>query len=201
MTRQVLAAVALSLLIGTACEPRREPGDAPRDSAATTPRRPTAGLLGSCCPDTDSGVIALMPRYENTPERERLVELAVFPYRIWSGLTDRERLVVRDSAAWARLWPRIVGSHRPAARVPAVDFSEEMLLVASMGTRATGGFTTMIDSVAVTNDTVRVVVRETSPGPRCGTAGALSTPMALARIQRSELPVAFVTREVVHDCP
>ena len=85
--------------------------------------------------------------------------------------------------------------------LPAVRFSKEMLVVASMGTRPTGGYTITIDSVWVAGDSLRVAVREQSPGPRCGTTAALSAPVALARLRRSELPVAFTSRPVVHDCP
>ena len=101
----------------------------------------------------------------------------------------------------ATLWPRILGTHSPKPRAPRVDFTQEMLIVASMGRRATGGYVIAIDSVAVRDDTLRVLVREQSPGPLCGTTAALSSPVALARVRRSDLPVAFTTRNVVRDCP
>jgi hypothetical protein len=142
-----------------------------------------------------------MDRYERTAEVERTPEIALWAYRMSSGLTDQERIVVRDSASWAALWPRIVGTHSPKPRVPRVDFTREMLLVASMGRRSSGGYVIAIDSVHTASDSLRVVVREQSPGPRCGTPGVLSSPVALARVQRSTLPVGFTTRTVVRDCP
>ena len=125
----------------------------------------------------------------------------MWPYRMTSGIAEQERIVVRDSTTWARLWPRIGGTHRPRAMLPAVTFATEMLVVVSMGTRSSGGYIIAIDSVAVANDTLHVVVREQSPGPRCGTPAMLSAPVALARVERSALPVRFATREVVRDCP
>ena len=142
-----------------------------------------------------------MATYEATPERERTPEIALWAYRLTSGMLEQERIVVRDSASWAALWPRIVGTHSPRPRPPAVNFNEEMLLVASMGRRATGGYVIAIDSVEAVRDTLRIVVREQSPGPRCGTTAALSAPVALARVQRTALPVVFTTRTVVRDCP
>jgi hypothetical protein len=117
-----------------------------------------------------------------------------------SGIAEQRRLVVRDSASWASLWPQIVGSHSPRPVLPAVDFAREMLLVVSMGTRNSGGYITLIDSVTMRADTLRVFVRERSPGPRCGTTGALTAPVALARLERSDRPVSFTTREEVRDC-
>ena len=69
-----------------------------------------------------------------------------------------------------------------------------------MGTRATGGYVIAIDSIDTRGDTLRVLVREQSPGPRCGTTAALSAPVAVARIRRNDLPVRFTTRNVVKDC-
>lgn len=193
--------ITACIVAGAACTPGPDPDAPPSDSAAPARGPTTARVLGSCCPGTDSAIIALMARYESTQELDRPAELAALAYRMTSGLTEAERIVVKDSAAWATLWPRIVGSHRPMARVPSVDFSKEMLLVASMGTQRTGGYTIRIDSVSVVNDSIRVVVIERSPGPRCGTTAALSHPAALARLERSALPVTFMTRAVVHDCP
>jgi hypothetical protein len=118
-----------------------------------------------------------------------------------SGLAGKERIIVRDSASWRSLWPRIVGTHSPVPPVPAVNFTDEMLLVVSTGTRGSGGYVIMIDSVRAVGDTIRVSVREQSPGPRCGTPAVISAPVALARVERTTWPVSFVTREVVRDCP
>jgi hypothetical protein len=141
-----------------------------------------------------------MQRYESTPERERPAELAMWPYRMTSGIAEQERFVVRDSTTWATLWPRIVGSHSPRPTPPAVNFATEMLLVVSMGTRSSGGYVIAIDSVSVRADTLRVLVREQSPGARCGTTAALSAPVALVRMERSDRPVVFTTRALVRDC-
>ena len=194
----LLATLVFGILAG--CSTPRDPEGTPADSPTPQPGPQSVSVRGSCCPDTDAGIYALMERHEATPERERPPEMAMWGYRMTSGLRERERIVVRDSASWLALWPRIVGSHRPVSAVPAVNFANEMLIVVSMGTRSSGGYVIAIDSVAVAGDSLRVVVREQSPGPRCGTTAALSSPAALARVDRSELPVSFVTREVVRDC-
>ena len=193
-------AALLGVVALASCNSRPPAGstaaDSSRPASAVAPR-----VLGACCPDTDAELMAVMQRYESTPERDRGPELALWPYRMTSGIAEQERIVVRDSASWTALWPRIVGSHSPRPAPPTVDFANEMLLVVSMGTRSSGGYVIAIDSVTAAADSVRVVVREQSPGPRCGTTAALSAPVALARVERSNLPIAFSTREVVRDCP
>ena len=166
--------------------PRESPG-APR-------------LLGSCCPRTDSAIYDLMSRYEATAPADRPPELAILPYRMNSGIEDARRVVVRDSSAWAALWPEILGSHSPKPPLPAVDFSREMLVVVSMGTRSSGGYTIGIDGVRLLGDSLRVDITEQSPGPTCGTTAALTAPVALARLERSELPLSYAVSRAVTDC-
>jgi hypothetical protein len=38
------------------------------------------------------------------------------------------------------------------------------------------------------------------PGSRCGATEALTEPIALARLERSDSPVSFVNRSIVRDC-
>ena len=190
----IRAAVAtLCLIAAAACASRTTVPAVP--AVAGTPR-----LLGACCAATDDAIFALMRQYENTDPSARTAELAILSYRMSSGLSERERIVVRDPDTWTALWPRIVGSHRPMPGPPAVNFSREMLVVASMGTRATGGYTIMIDSVSAGSGRLLVFLREQSPGPRCGVTAALTAPVALGRLDRSDLPVSFVTESVVRDC-
>ena len=195
-----LALVLATIAVIAGCGAQPEPSVTSGESATATTGKPNPHILGRCCPDTDAELMALMQRYEDTPDAERSPELALWAYRMTSGIPEQERIVVRDSASWAALWPRIVGTHSPRPNPPAVDFTKEMLLVVSMGTRSSGGYVIAIDSMMVAGDSIRVVVREQSPGPRCGTTAALSAPVALARIERSDLPVSFTTREVVKDC-
>jgi hypothetical protein len=178
---------------------------AARASGADAGRAPASRavprVLGACCVPTDSAAMELLRRYEDTPAGARTPELALVPYRFGSGIERRAESVVRDSASWARLWTQIVGSHRPMPPLPAVDFSREMLLVASMGTQRTGGYAIWIGDLTIVNDTIRVAVLEQRPGPRCGTTAALTEPVTLARVDRSDLPVAFVSTPRTADCP
>jgi hypothetical protein len=185
------AAVTTLCLLAAACASRGS-GVAP---GSDNPR-----LLGACCPESDVGIFTLMRQYEGTAESARPPELAILPYRISSGLTERERLVVRDQRSWDALWSRIRGSHRPTTAPPAVSFAREMLVVTSMGTQRTGGYIVTIDSVAARGARLFVYLRERSPGPRCGVTAALTAPVALARVERSDLPVSFVSESVVRDC-
>ena len=213
MTLPSLAASLFVLLLVTACGSTSDkvarPGSvdsvaqqARADSTASEPAVTSPRVLGACCrPSPDSSIYALLALNEATPAFERPPELALVHYRFNSGLARREHVVVRDSATWAKLWTEIVRTHSPKPPVPSVNFTRHMLVVASMGQKSSGGYAVWIDSITVAGDTLRIAVREQSPGPRCGTTAALTAPVALARVERSQLPAVFTTVPVVSDCP
>src|SRR4051794_4173268 len=70
----------------------------------------------------------------------------------FSGLHNRDRLVVSDADTWAKLWKQIVAGRQPAPPVPAVDFATSSLVVAAMGMQPTGGYLIRIDDVATLDD-------------------------------------------------
>jgi hypothetical protein len=167
---------------------------------ASGPSAPDAPLVVSCCADSDSLIMAQMRLYESTPEAQRTPELAIFPYRMTSGITRRDRIVVRDAAGWRTLWPELLGSHSPVPPVPAADFGRETIVVASMGQRSSGGYSVSIESAGVAGDTILLAVTERSPGRTCGTTAALSSPIALARVMRPRAIIRFVEKAAVTDC-
>jgi hypothetical protein len=84
--------------------------------------------------------------------------------------------------------------------MPAIDFGREMIIVAALGTRPSGGFGIYLDSAATMNDTLVVYVRTVRPGATCGTTAALTAPVDLARAPLLALPARFVERATVHEC-
>ena len=73
--------------------------------------------------------------------------------------------------------------------------------MAAMGTQPTGGYAIAIDRVIETPNTIDVQVVRTSPGPRCGTTAALTSPVDIVRVARSDKEVRWYPRDVVSDCP
>jgi hypothetical protein len=168
---------------------------------ATSGQAGAAGpLVVSCCGDSDSLIMAQMRTFEGTPEADRTPEIAIFGYRMTSGITRRDRIVVGDEATWRALWPELVGSHSPVPPVPRADFGRETIVVASMGQRSSGGYSVSIDSAGVVGDTVVLAITERSPGRTCGTTAALSSPIALARVMRPRAVIRFVEKTAVTDC-
>lgn len=117
-----------------------------------------------------------------------------------SGFTTRERLVVRDAAAWKDVWGRVSAGMTPAPLPPQVDFAREMLVVAALGERPTGGYGIVVDSAQARSGGLVVTVRTIAPGKGCVLTQALTQPVDIARVPRHEGQVDFEDRPEVRDC-
>jgi hypothetical protein len=131
-----------------------------------------------------------------------LVRLRPEPYSLtyYSGLDHPERTVVRDEIAWREVWAAIWRGHSPEPPLPQVDFAQEMLVVVALGERLTGGFGIFADSAFTDNEQFVIQVRTIAPGPRCFTTQALTQPVDVARVPRTELAIRFREQPEVHDC-
>jgi hypothetical protein len=94
-------------------------------------------------------------------------------------------LVVRDSASWADLWPRL--GTGPA---PAVDFANEMLLVAGSGSRQWGTDVT-IRVAANEPYGLAVTVHERVNIPNLCALDGFRSPADVVRVRRDKRPVMF----------
>ena len=116
-----------------------------------------------------------------------------------SGINEPARLVVRDAATWADTWARIWQAQTPAPPLPAADFTREMLVVAAAGTRSAGGYAIVIESAYRDGDALHVVVRTDSPTGCLGIA-AITAPVDVARVARTQDQVRFEEKTVTRPC-
>jgi hypothetical protein len=117
----------------------------------------------------------------------------------YSRMTNSERLVIRDAAAWAQLWDRMKTGSPPVPR-PDVDFTSEMLIVAALGERSDGRYSILIDSVAPDSTELRAVVRLITAGRGCVWTTAVTQPVDIVRVPRREASVRFEDRAEERAC-
>jgi hypothetical protein len=117
-----------------------------------------------------------------------------------SGVTDSLRLVVRDQATWEQTWARIHSYLVPAPSIVSPDFSTEVVVMASLGERNSGGYEIQIDSVTRHANGAVVHLTRYAPGPRCFNTAALTQPVHAVRMPRTNGPVLFRERLQVRDC-
>lgn len=130
-----------------------------------------------------AGAVALPP-----DQVERIVA------RPYSGIAEPQRTVIRDSAAWARFWAEAAGDLVPSLLPPPVAFDQKIAVVVAMGRRRTGGYAITVENVYRAGGRLYVVVKETAPGPGCLVTHALTSPVEVVLLPRTEEPVSFIER-------
>jgi hypothetical protein len=133
-------------------------------------------------------------------EPVQIIQLQEYFPRYNSGISEQARLVVTSRAEWELAWRRVWHGHSPVPAAPAVDFDREVVLVAAMGGRSSGGYQIQVTQAAAQADRVVVRVVETSPGKGCFTTAAFSEPVDVVKLPRTALPIDFQTVKVVHEC-
>jgi hypothetical protein len=159
-------------------------------------------LLSGGCSNND--FLASGPSEGSSLERTSIPVTRIgsgdLPLTFFSGVTDSTRVVIRTEVDWAAIWETIWNPQTPMPALPQVDFTREMVVVAGLGTRSSGGYSIRVDSVFQRAGQIEVVVQKTAPGAACVVTGALTQPVDAVRIPRSADPAVFTVRSTVRAC-
>jgi hypothetical protein len=117
-----------------------------------------------------------------------------------SGLTEPTRLVVRSDAEWRDVWSKLVDHVSPVPEPPSIDFTKEMVVVASLGAKPTSGHMIRVARAGRMSGVTYVEVVSTSPGPRCKMPARPSAPADVVVMPKLDEPVTFVETYVVSAC-
>ena len=110
----------------------------------------------------------------------------------FSGIREVKQEVVKSADAWEKVWKQHNTAAGGSDKIPAVDFSKEMVIVATMGTKRTGGYTIEIVGVEPHDKTLRISLKKTSPPPDAMTIQALTAPFHFVAVPKSDLKPEFV---------
>ncbi len=110
----------------------------------------------------------------------------------FSGLREAKQEVVKSTDVWEKLWKQHSTAAGQSEKIPAVDFSKEMVVVAALGTKRTGGYTVEIVGAEAKDKTLRISIKKTSPPPDAMTIQSLTAPFHFVAVPRSDLKPEFV---------
>jgi hypothetical protein len=130
----------------------------------------------------------------------REVPIATVVAVSYSGMQAGRTEIVGDSDTWTLVWNEIHQPVSPRPTLPPVDFGQEMLLLASLGTRPDGCYSVRIVAVEQEGAGLRAVVEETVPGAGCACPAAVSHPVHVVRLPRLSGPVELVDRRITTRC-
>ena len=117
-----------------------------------------------------------------------------------SGLTEPTRLVVRNDAQWRDVWSKLVGHVTSAPEAPPIDFTKEMVVVASLGAKPTAGNMIRIARAGRMSGVTYIEIVSTSPSARCKMPPRPSAPADVVVTPKLDEPVTFVETYVVSAC-
>ncbi len=153
-------------------------------------------LLAACASSATEPPTTTGPRLTVTPLGNNGL-----PLTSSSGLSTAQRTVVRDAATWRDVWNTIWARSTPIPALPDVDFSREMIVIAALGERNSGGFGIHVDSATTDATGAAVVwVRSVSPGPTCTTPAVITQPVDAARLPLVAGAVTFREQSQITDC-
>lgn len=122
------------------------------------------------------------------------------PFALNSGFVDRQLLVITDDEKWRRAWELLHSNRRPVLTVPAVNFSEQMVLIYALGRQRTGGYSVRIDGAEVVEDRLNVNVVVSRPSSNCIVTSGLTSPVDLMLVPSSKHSVAVTETEIITEC-
>lgn len=109
------------------------------------------------------------------------------------GITARIEFVITNEQDWETLWIGFSNDTTPVPEVPPVNFTTDMIIAVFQGERMTGGYSTTIQRIELTNSSYVVYVNEMHPG-----SGAVimvvTHPYHIVKLSGfpQDLPVEFV---------
>lgn len=108
-----------------------------------------------------------------------------------SGVTSAQNVVIRDAAEFSALWARHMGNRLPVPAVPAIDFSQKMVVGVFAGQLPHGCGGVSLHHVRNDGAKQTVAYSVTTAMPEVCTM-VMGSPAVLAVIDRSDVPVEFV---------
>ena len=110
----------------------------------------------------------------------------------FSGIREAKEEFVKSADAWEKLWKQHSSAVGQSEKIPAVDFSKEVVVVATMGTKRTGGYSIEIVGAEAKDKTLKISVKKSSPPPDAMTIQALTAPFHFVAVPKSNLKPEFV---------
>lgn len=140
-------------------------------------------------------MIALLAALALVQDKGESVPFSTLDKGVGSGFTSPLELFVSSQKEWVDLW----GKHEvPIAQkknAPPVDFEKDVVIVAALGMKSTGGFAIEITRIVRSKDDITVYVRRTEPPAGSAPSGKPTSPFVLARMKKPDRPVTFRDEE------
>jgi hypothetical protein len=140
---------------------------------------------------------AEQPASDTSVALERLIQ-AARPYSEYSQLTEPAEQTIMDAAVWSQFKQQ--AGIAALTHSSDIDFTRKIALVATLGTRSTGGYSIRIDHAEARANYIEVVIAVSEPGPGCMVTQSTTQPVDIALIDRTTLPIRFIKSVSTRRC-
>jgi hypothetical protein len=108
-----------------------------------------------------------------------------------SGFQAPQQSFIATQKEWVETWITREGPVTPKRPHPEIDFSREVVIVAALGAKNTGGYAVEITRIVRTKDAIEVYLRRTAPAENAKVPTGATSPFVLARMAKPDRPVTF----------
>ena len=113
----------------------------------------------------------------------------------FSGITNKQQLVITNQPAWRQFWAKHNVSVKSAEKVPPVDFEKEMVVAIAIGQQRTGGYRIEITAVEAEADKLRITYKRYAPPPDGINLQVITSPFHFVAVPKSDLKPEFMETE------
>ncbi|MCR4368305.1 MAG: protease complex subunit PrcB family protein, partial [archaeon] len=116
-----------------------------------------------------------------------------------AGIADT--LVIKNAQDWEDFWNgQVKANTQPVPQVPELDFSSEMVVAVLAGNKKSGGYGVKIKQMVEQEDSILVIVENTSPGNECEVTTAITSPYEIVSTQKTGKAVEFEFTDKISEC-
>ncbi len=131
----------------------------------------------------------VMARRDTAASQRRELSFRTVTSSFQSGYEENKTYVIRQEQEWNSLRSKLRVS------LPAVNFTQYMVVAAFQGRRRTGGYSIEITNIIEGQDNITVYITETSPRPEDIVIQILTDPFHIVKLERNGKNIVFnITR-------
>ncbi len=110
-------------------------------------------------------------------------------------------VIITDQERFSELWKQMhQGIGNDYDEAPEIDFSNFMVVGVFMGEMPSSGYSIRINEVAAADESLKVHVSRTEPGPNCMNLTVITYPHHIVKIPATDKSVEFEYSTFVEDC-
>lgn len=111
-----------------------------------------------------------------------------------SGLTRQKFLNLRTGLEFAQLW--VIHSHSATAKLPRINFKNEMVVAVFLGEQRTGGYAIEINKILEMKNNIQVYITLTKPKAGDERTMMINQPNMIVALPYTPKPVAYIFRTI-----